>query len=135
MTKAPQKILVIDDDPAILRLLEKRLKAAHGYEVLTALDGRGGFSLAKAESPDAILLDIMIPDMSGGEVAKLLRADSETKNIPIVFISVLLGDQGRKVIDIDGTLYRAVSKPFYQPELLSALKKAMNEAESNKNQE
>jgi CheY-like chemotaxis protein len=124
---APEKILVIDDDPGILRLLEKTLKGAHGYEVITANESRIGFQKARDENPDLIVLDILIPDMSGGELAKKLQEDPLTRDIPIVFISVVLDAGGKKRIDIDGKLYRAVSKPLYQPELLSAIRKTLNE--------
>jgi len=121
------KILVIDDDPVVCHLLEKRLHAAHGYEVTTALDGRSGLARIKEDRPDLIVLDILIPDMSGGEIARALKNDPETRDIPIVFISVILDQKGKKRIDIDGDLHRAVSKPIYQPELLSAIRKTLNE--------
>lgn len=125
--KGPKKILVIDDDPGILRLLEKSLKGAHGYDVITAAESRVGFQMAKDESPDLIVLDVLIPDMSGGELAKKLQEDPQTKDIPIVFISVILEGGGKKRIEINGKPYRAISKPLYQPELLSAIRKTLNE--------
>jgi len=121
--------LIVDDDPGILRLLEKRLPKAHGYEVLTALESRKGFELAKVHRPDLILLDIMIPDQSGGDLAKSLKEEPITKDIPIVFMSVLLEEEGKKRIEIHGHEYRAVAKPIYLPELLSAIRKAINESE------
>ena len=127
--KEQHKILVVDDDPGTIRLLEKRLKASHGYEVITALDARGGLAKAKAEKPDLIVLDVMIPDMSGGEIARKLKEDPDTKDIPIVFLTVLLEQKGKKQIEIDGVTYRAIAKPYYQPELLSAIKKAMRKTE------
>ena len=66
--KQPKKILVVDDDPWVLRLLEKTLKGAHGYEVITALESRLGFEKAKEETPDLIVLDmIMSPGINGRE--------------------------------------------------------------------
>jgi len=127
MKKGPKKILVIDDDPGICRMLEKRLKASHGYDVVYALDARTGMAKAKSEKPDCIILDVMIPDMSGGEVAKVLHEDPATKDIPIVFLTVLLEQKGKKHIELEGKVYRAIAKPYYQPELLSALRKAMNQ--------
>lgn len=125
--KRPAKILVIDDDPGILRLLEKSLRATHGYEVITASESRAGLQKAKTENPDLIVLDILIPDMSGGELARKLKADPATRQIPIVFISITLEKGGHKRIEIDGSEFRAVSKPLYQPELLSAIRKSLNE--------
>lgn len=125
-----KKILIVDDDPGILRLLEKTLPKAHGYEVFTALESRKGFELAKTHQPDLILLDIMIPDQSGGDLARDLKNDPRTQHIPIVFMSVLLEEEGKKRIEIHGQEYRAVAKPIYFPELLSAIRKAINESQS-----
>ncbi len=126
-----KKILIVDDDPGILRLLEKCLPKAHGYEVITALESRKGLELARVHQPDLILLDIMIPDQSGGDLAKELREDPKTQQIPIVFMSVLLEEEGKKRIEIHGQEYRAVAKPIYLPELLSTIRKAINESKFN----
>ncbi len=121
------KILVVDDDPGVLHLLSRSLETAHGYQVVTAQESRAGLHLARQEKPDLIILDILIPDMSGGELAQKLKEDPETKDIPIVFISIILEKGGKKKIEVDGTAYRAVAKPLYQPELLSAIRKTLNE--------
>lgn len=130
MMNNPKTILVIDDDPTVLHLLDKQLQA-QGYTVLTAGEGRTGFELAVEKQPDLILLDIMIPDKSGGQVAEILAQDEGTKDIPIVFISVLLDAAGRKRIEVNDREYRAVSKPFYFPELLAQIRKALNESQSS----
>ena len=123
-------ILVVDDDPTVTYLLKKLLSKRHGYEVLTANDGNSGLELAQKNLPDLILLDVMMPGKSGGEVSKILQEDEKTKDIPIVFITVLLEAGGKKRIEFNEQEYRAVSKPVYLPELLSQIQKAINEAEN-----
>ena len=78
-------ILIIDDTPMILRALGDILKT--GYNVLIAKSGEQGFESAKKNKPSLILLDIMMPGMSGFETMETLQADEETKNIPVIFVS------------------------------------------------
>ncbi len=129
--KTPAKILVVDDDPSTIRLLEKWLSVA-GYNVVSALNGETGFLKAKEEKPNLILLDVMIPDLSGAEVARKLRKDSDTQPIPVVFITVTISKKNDKIdkqIEIDGQLYEAFAKPLYQPKLLSVIKKLIKKGQ------
>ncbi|MEW5894251.1 MAG: response regulator [Candidatus Omnitrophota bacterium] len=122
-----KRVLVIDDDLTVLRLLEKKLPEAGPYEIITASTGRGGLAEAIHSKPDVILLDVMIPDKNGGEIAHLLSMREETKGIPIIFISVLLEAGGHKRIEFNDHEYRAVPKPLYLPELLAQIRKVVNE--------
>jgi DNA-binding response OmpR family regulator len=78
------KILIIDDESKALTLLKVNLEE-YGFDVLTAADGAGGMVLALKENPDAILLDIRLPDLSGWEVCKMLKSITPTRQIPVVF--------------------------------------------------
>ena len=80
------KVLVIEDNPA-LRLLWRVGLEGHGMEVLEAGDGVRGLDVARREHPDVITLDVMIPPPNGWRVAEQLRADPETRDIPIVFLT------------------------------------------------
>jgi len=82
------RILVVDDTPANLRLLEAKLTAEY-FEVITAADGPSALDLAASNAPDLILLDIMMPGLDGFEVAKRLKADLNTRHIPIVMVTAL----------------------------------------------
>uniref|UniRef100_UPI00405652C1 response regulator n=1 Tax=Candidatus Electronema sp. TaxID=2698783 RepID=UPI00405652C1 len=84
-TKAA-RILAVDDEPAVLGLLHHVLEREK-YQVLKAADGRAGFNLAKTEHPDLILLDINLPDISGIELCRKLKADAETVAIPVIFLT------------------------------------------------
>jgi len=121
MTK---KILLIDDDPKITRLIESRLKA-NGYDVISSKDGKAGIEKAKKESPDLILLDIMMPEIDGYGVIEKLKKDEDTKSIPVVMLTAK-----RELEDIDKSMnvYGAVgfvSKPFSPTELLQQIKNAL----------
>ncbi len=83
------KILMVDDDQKLLALYSQILKM-EGFEVLTAGDGRKGIELAVRESPDLILLDVMMPDVDGAKVFESLEENPETKKIPVVFLTALV---------------------------------------------
>ena len=80
------KVLVVDDDPVIVKLLQVNFEM-EGYTVVTANDGAEGLERARAEHPDIVLLDIMMPKMDGLEVTRALKADEATKSIPIILLS------------------------------------------------
>ncbi|MCK4947876.1 MAG: response regulator [Candidatus Aureabacteria bacterium] len=80
----PKKVLIIDDEPNILATLRDRL-VYEGYDVITAIDGSSGIKQAYQNKPDLIVLDIMLPDMDGHQVCRILKS---TKNIKIPIIVV-----------------------------------------------
>jgi DNA-binding response OmpR family regulator len=82
----PIRLLAVDDDPVILNLLKVNFEL-DGFDVLTAADGQEALDTAQAEKPDVVLLDIMMPKLSGLEVTKALKADTATKGIPIMLLS------------------------------------------------
>ena len=109
------KVLVIDDE-APIRLLCRVNLEAEGMEVIEAADGPSGLERARAESPDVILLDVMMPGLDGWRVAEELLDNAGTENIPIVFLTARaeLRDRARG-IDLGGVDY--VTKPFNPVEL------------------
>ncbi len=109
------KILVVDDDEAINELVKINLEL-FGYEVITAKDGVQGFTLAKQELPDLIVLDVMMPDVDGYTVAKRVRENPTTKNIPILMLTALnMLEDKVKGFDIGVDDY--LVKPFEMEEL------------------
>ena len=111
----PTRVLVIDDE-APIRLLCRVNLEAEGMEVLEAADGPAGLARARAEEPDVILLDVMMPGLDGWRVAEELLDDTSTSGIPIVFLTARaeLRDRARG-IDLGGVDY--VTKPFNPVEL------------------
>jgi len=114
---AQRKILVVDDTEANLKLLRALLRGA-GYEVVTASGGEEGIRAATAEQPDLILLDIMMPDLTGFEVCQRLRGAPETRETPVVFLTALheLEDH-MKGMDAGGD--DVLTKPINKLELLT----------------
>ena len=112
------KILIIEDDAAILRGLLDNFRAA-GYEVLTATDGLAGLELAFSDSPDLIVLDIMLPKLNGYEICKRLRElDSQ---IPIIMLTAK-GEEDEICLGLDVGADDYLTKPFSMKELLSRVK-------------
>lgn len=114
------KVLVIDDE-APIRLLCRVNLEAEDMEVLEAEDGSTGLELARAERPDVILLDVMMPGLDGWEVLQRLFEDEETREIPIVFLTARaeLRDRARG-LELGGLDY--VTKPFNPVELAPLVK-------------
>ncbi len=121
---ARQSILVVDDTPANLRLLSGIL-ANQEYMVRPVPDGSLALSAAEAEPPDLILLDIMMPDMSGYEVCEQLKADERTRDIPVIFLSAKTEVLDKvKAFEIGGVDY--ITKPFQAEEVLARVETHLN---------
>lgn len=114
------KILVIDDDESINELIKVNLELAF-YKVISAFDGNKGYALAKQELPDLIVLDVMMPEVDGYTVAKRIRENESTKDIPIIMLTALNMLQNKVQgfnIGVDDYLV----KPFEMEELLVRVK-------------
>lgn len=118
-----KKILVVEDEPDIAESLKLRLDMA-GYEVVVAGNGQEAVSKAKTESPDLVLLDLMIPKMDGYEVCRVLRSHEATKMTPVVVLTAL-----QMVGDIDKAFEAGandyLSKPFTNERLLAKIQKLL----------
>lgn len=102
-----QRVLVVDDEPAILELVSFNLRK-EGYDVLTASDGNAALSVFRAEKPDLVILDLMIPDPDGYEVCRQIRAES---SVPVIMLTARTEERDRvKGLDIGADDY--VVKPL-----------------------
>jgi DNA-binding response OmpR family regulator len=121
------RVLVIDDE-APIRLLCRVNLEAEGMNVLEAADGPTGLETARAETPDVILLDVMMPGLDGWRVAEELLDDDRTEGIPIVFLTARaeLRDRARG-IDLGGVEY--VTKPFNPVELAPLVRELLQRVE------
>jgi two-component system KDP operon response regulator KdpE len=117
------RVLVVDDEPQFLRALETNLRGA-GYEVETAATAQGALAAAGLRPPDAIILDLLLPDGTGTEVSRELRAWSEA---PILLVSAV-GDEAEKIAALDAGADDYVTKPFAMGELLARLRAALRRA-------
>ena len=107
----PKRILMIDDEEGILAVVRVGLKLTAGWEVLTAVSGTDGIEKAKIERPDAILLDMMMPDMDGIETLGRLKGDPQTEGIPVILITAKVqGGTANGVANLD--LAGVLTKPF-----------------------
>jgi DNA-binding response OmpR family regulator len=118
------KILVVDDNPFICRLLESRLRASE-YDVIGALDGGEALEKAQKEKPDLILLDINMPGIDGFEIGAKLRANNQTSSIPIIMVTALGEHQNivKAMTELDAASY--VVKPFKPEKLLEEVRKVL----------
>jgi DNA-binding response OmpR family regulator len=119
-TMTNESVLVVEDEADLRELLELHL-LREGYRVLTAEEGRRGFELATAERPDIIVLDWMLPNMSGPEIARLLRDRTETRGIGIVMLTAK-GEERDVVMGLESGADDYVVKPFRPKELVSRVK-------------
>ena len=114
------KVLIVDDEPALARALAINLRA-HGWEVVTAADGRSALEAAATEHPDVVLLDLGLPDLDGTEVLAGLRGWTK---VPIVVLSARQhGEDKVEALDLGADDY--VTKPFAMNELLARLRAAV----------
>jgi DNA-binding response OmpR family regulator len=113
----PQRILVVDDEPAVVELLVYNLRKAH-FEVLTAGDGRQALRLAQESRPDLIVLDLMLPEIDGLDVCRELRRTSQT---PIIMLTAR-GEEVDRVVGLELGADDYLCKPFSVRELLARIK-------------
>lgn len=118
-----KKILLADDEEDIKTVIKLYLESK-GYDVVTSYDGLDTLDKVKAEKPDLILLDIMMPVINGFEVCKQLKADENTSHIPIVMLSAAShSDSVEQAIDAGAVDY--IMKPFEPPRIEAILKKIL----------
>lgn len=127
------KILVVDDEQDALELIEYNLQAA-GYRVITAADGNEAVQKARANIPDLIVLDIMLPELDGLEVCKILRRDSATASLPIIMLTAKASEIDR-VLGLELGADDYVTKPFSPRELVLRVKKLLERNEDDDEKE
>ena len=120
------RIVVVEDERDLASLLAFQLEK-EGYKVLTAHDGKSGYELVSCELPDLVLLDIMLPIISGVEVCKLLKKQKSTQGIPVIMLTAN-GEEIDRVIGFEVGADDYVTKPFSLRELLLRIKVAVRRA-------
>ncbi|NVO15040.1 MAG: response regulator [Rhodoplanes sp.] len=126
----PPKILAVDDAPENLEILRTRLEA-RGYQVITAADGEEGLLRARAEAPDLVLLDVMMPKLDGIAVLKVLKADATLRFVPVVLVTAK-ADSRDVVAGLEAGADDYLTKPFDQAALVARVRsllriKALND--------
>ncbi len=118
--RAPARILIADDQPMNVDILQTRL-AVHGYEIFTATDGEEALAAARAQQPDLILLDIMMPKMDGIEVCRRLKGDSALPFMPIIMVTAKADTQDI-VAGLEAGADEYLTKPVDQASLVARVK-------------
>lgn len=120
-----KKILIIDDDPHIVKLLQSRL-AVNKYETIVAMDGQEGLEKTHKEKPDLILLDLMLPKLSGYKLCRMLKFDEKYKQIPIVIFTARAQESDEKLgFEVGADAY--LTKPFKAEVLLKKIRELLKE--------
>jgi DNA-binding response OmpR family regulator len=122
-------ILLADDEEELLTMLEMEF-SSEGYQVLKARSGQEAVRKAVEFRPNLIVLDILMPDLDGGQVAKILKSNPITKNVPVIFLTAVLTKEEEKAKHMDVTVgsasYPAMAKPFDPKELLAEIRRILN---------
>jgi two-component system phosphate regulon response regulator PhoB len=126
-------ILVVEDEPAILELIKVNLVDA-GYEVKAAEDAETAHEVLKQELPDLVLLDWMLPGQSGLALARQLRGDARTRELPIIMVTAR-SEEGDKVAGLEAWVDDYVTKPFSPRELKARIKSVLRRRAPEASQE
>ena len=118
--RTPPRILIVDDQPMNVDILQTRL-AVHGYDILTATDGEAALELARAEQPDLMLLDVMMPKLDGIEVCRRLKGDTSLPFMPIIMVTAK-SDSKDVVAGLDAGAEEYLTKPVDQAALVARVK-------------
>ena len=114
------RILVVDDDRDIARLVRSYLEKA-GYQVLTAYDGESALRALRSEKPQLLILDLMLPDRDGWDVARVVRSDPKIKSTPIIMLTARVEDHD-KIVGLDIGADDYITKPFNPREVVARVR-------------
>jgi two-component system phosphate regulon response regulator PhoB len=123
-------VLIVDDEPDTLELIAFNLRNA-GYDIVQASDGAEALRKARSAHPDLIILDLMLPEMDGLQVCKLLQADTATANIPVLMLTAKAAEVDR-ILGLELGARDYVTKPFSPRELMLRVRNLLSPDESDK---
>ncbi|NQT28495.1 MAG: response regulator [Candidatus Omnitrophica bacterium] len=117
---AKEKILIVEDDPDIVEMIDYNLKK-EGYRIISVLNGEDAIGIAEKENPDLIILDLMLPEMDGFQVCKHLRSEEKTSSVPIIMLTAK-SQETDKVVGLELGADDYMTKPFSPRELVARIK-------------
>ena len=126
-----RKVLVVDDNPVMVEVVKMSLES--DYDVISASDGLEGINLAKSEKPDVIIMDVMMPNVSGIELLRMLLADEETKDIPVIVFTASHFDPSTEMLfKVEKNVKSFLRKPTTVDVLREQVAMAINSRSQNK---
>ena len=123
------KIFIIEDEPSIIQLVQHNLEK-NGFIVLSSVNGNDGLKELKKFQPDLLLLDWMLPDLSGIEICKNIRKDTSIKNLPVIMLTAK-GEEEDKIKGLDSGVDDYLTKPFSFNELMARIKAVLRRSNPN----
>ena len=123
------KIFIIEDEPSIIQLVQHNLEK-NGFIVSSSLNGNDGLKELKKFQPDLLLLDWMLPDLSGIEICKNIRKDNNFKNLPVIMLTAK-GEEEDKIKGLDSGVDDYLTKPFSFNELMARIKAVLRRSNPN----
>ena len=123
------RIFIIEDEPSIIQLIQHNLEK-NGFIVSSSINGNDGLKELKKFQPDLLLLDWMLPDLSGIEICKSIRTDNSFKNLPIIMLTAK-GEEEEKIKGLDSGVDDYLTKPFSFNELKSRIKAVLRRSNPN----
>ena len=123
------KIFIIEDEPSIIQLVQHNLEK-NGFIVSSSLNGNDGLKELKKFQPDLLLLDWMLPDLSGIEICKNIRKDNSCKNLPVIMLTAK-GEEEDKIKGLDSGVDDYLTKPFSFNELMARIKAVLRRSNPN----
>jgi phosphate regulon transcriptional regulator PhoB len=125
--KTGKKILVVEDEPDIRKLVNYNLAQEH-FRVLEAEDGEQGLKMVQREKPDLVILDLMLPGLSGMELCKILRERHETEKLPVLMLTAKAGEADR-IVGLEMGADDYLAKPFSPRELVARVRAVLRRVE------
>ena len=120
------RILLVDDEPSIVKMVAKRLEV-EGFDVLVAADGQEGLTKAQTEHPDLIILDLMLPKLNGYEICTMLKQDTRYQRVPIVLFTAKTQERDEQLgMECGANAY--VRKPFRAQELVEKIRSLITQS-------
>jgi two-component system alkaline phosphatase synthesis response regulator PhoP len=129
MTMLKKKIVVVEDEPDILEVLSYNLKR-EGFEVTTALDGARGLELVEKNSPDLVVLDLMLPGIDGLEICQRIKNNKKLSHIPVIMVTAK-GEESDVVLGLGIGADDYIAKPFSPRELIARVKAVLRRSQVN----
>jgi CheY-like chemotaxis protein len=122
---ATKRVLIIDDEPGIRKIVEIALNAIAGWQVLVAASGQEGLEIAAAEQPDAILLDVMMPGVDGIATFQQLQSNSVLRSIPVILLTAKAQPNEQHQFT-ELPIAGVITKPFKAPDLVKQMQSLLN---------